>query len=113
MLEELTDQLEQEINLSSDQMSAAMAAMMSDQTADEQIALFLLALSRKGETADEVAAAARVIRHHMTPIRTEHPIIWILVEPVGMAWPRLTSAPLRRWSRPRPVSRSPSMEIVV
>jgi anthranilate phosphoribosyltransferase len=50
-------------------MTAAMNAIMSGQCDDGQIGLFLTALSTKGETAEEVAGAARAMRAHMTPIR--------------------------------------------
>lgn len=72
MLEDLTDQLEEGVDLTAAQMGEALERMMSNRVTDEEIALFLLALSRKGETADEVAGAAQVIRAHMTPIKTRH-----------------------------------------
>jgi anthranilate phosphoribosyltransferase len=56
-------------NLSRDEMSAAMDAIMSGACGDGQVALFLTALSAKGETAEEIAGAARSMRSHMTPIR--------------------------------------------
>jgi anthranilate phosphoribosyltransferase len=56
-------------NLSSDEMSAAMDAIMSGECDQGQVALFLTALSAKGETAEEIAGAARSMRSHMTPIR--------------------------------------------
>jgi anthranilate phosphoribosyltransferase len=56
-------------SLSSDEMSAAMDAIMSGGCDQGQVALFLTALSAKGETAEEIAGAARSMRSHMTPIR--------------------------------------------
>jgi anthranilate phosphoribosyltransferase len=41
--------------------------------ADQEISEFLLALSHKGETAAELAAAAEVLRDHMTPISHRFP----------------------------------------
>ncbi|MEM8679486.1 MAG: anthranilate phosphoribosyltransferase [Planctomycetota bacterium] len=70
LLTELTTHLENKQPLSADQMRAALAAMMQAETPDEEIAAFLLALRSKGETPVEVAAAAEVVRIHMTPIRT-------------------------------------------
>jgi anthranilate phosphoribosyltransferase len=56
-------------NLSGDNMTAAMDAIMTGECDEGQIGLFLTALSAKGETAEEVAGAARSMRSHMTPIR--------------------------------------------
>jgi len=42
---------------------------------DDLIAALLVALHRKGETADEVAGAALAMRQHMTPIRAEHELL--------------------------------------
>jgi anthranilate phosphoribosyltransferase len=56
-------------DLSTEQMTAAMNAIMSGECDEGQMGLFLTALSAKGETAEEVAGAARAMRAHMTPIR--------------------------------------------
>ena len=56
-------------DLSLDAMSAAMNALMAGTCDEGQIGLFLTALAAKGETAEEVAGAARAMRAHMTPIR--------------------------------------------
>jgi anthranilate phosphoribosyltransferase len=62
-------------NLTQDEMTAAMDAVMEGRVADERIGLFLTALSAKGETVEEIAGAARSLRKHMTPIRTRHEIV--------------------------------------
>ncbi len=54
-----------------DQMAAAVEAIMDGMWSEEQIGLLLSALRAKGETVAEVAGAARAMRRHMTPIRTE------------------------------------------
>jgi anthranilate phosphoribosyltransferase len=59
-------------NLSAAQMTAAMNALMSGACEGGEIGLFLTALAAKGETAEEVAGAARAMRAHMTPIRSRH-----------------------------------------
>ena len=59
-------------NLSPDEMSAAIDAIMRGQWTDDQIGLLLTALAAKGETVDEIAGAARAMRRHMTPIRSRH-----------------------------------------
>jgi anthranilate phosphoribosyltransferase len=56
-------------DLNGEDMTAAMNAIMSGQCDEGQMGLFLTALSAKGETAKEVAGAARAMRAHMTPIR--------------------------------------------
>jgi len=60
-------------DLSAEQMIDAMNALMSGECDEAQTGLFLTALSAKGETAEEVAGAARAMRAHMTPIRHGHP----------------------------------------
>ena len=59
-------------NLSLDEMTAAMDAVMDGQIPDEQIGLFLTALRAKGETVDEIAGAAQSLRKHMTRIKSRH-----------------------------------------
>lgn len=55
-------------NLSSDQMAAAVDAMMRGLATEGEIGLLLTGLSLKGETVDEVVGAAAAMRRHMTPI---------------------------------------------
>jgi anthranilate phosphoribosyltransferase len=62
-------------DLSLDEMSAAVDGIMRGQWAEGQIADFLLALRRKGETVDEIAGAAAAMRRHMTPIRSRRQAI--------------------------------------
>jgi len=67
-------------NLSMEEMSAAIDAIMQGSWSDEQIGSLLLALREKGETVTEIAGAAAAMRKHMTPIRTRRTG---LVDPVG------------------------------
>ena len=46
----------------------AFAAMLDGETSDEEIARFLVALSDRGETAQEIAGAARAMRARLIPI---------------------------------------------
>jgi anthranilate phosphoribosyltransferase len=59
-------------NLSFDEMSSAIDAIMSGGWTEDQIGLFLTALAAKGETVEEIAGAAAAMRRHMTPIRSRH-----------------------------------------
>jgi anthranilate phosphoribosyltransferase len=59
-------------NLSMDEMSHAIDAIMSGQWTEDQIGLLLTALAAKGENIDEVAGAAQAMRRHMTPIKSRH-----------------------------------------
>ncbi|MCI0335903.1 MAG: anthranilate phosphoribosyltransferase [Planctomycetes bacterium] len=59
-------------NLSFDEMSRAIDAIMRGEWDEDEIGLFLTALAAKGETIDEVAGAAAAMRRHMTPIRSRH-----------------------------------------
>lgn len=62
-------------NLSFDQMSESIDAIMRGDWTDDEIGLLLTALAAKGETVDEIAGAAAAMRRHMTPIRSRHSMI--------------------------------------
>jgi anthranilate phosphoribosyltransferase len=49
-------------------MCALMHAVLGGECADAELAALLIALRAKGETADELAAAAVVLREYMTPL---------------------------------------------
>lgn len=55
-------------NLSSEHMANAMEEIASGTAHDTHIAAFLIALRVKGETSQEIAAAARVVRHHCVEV---------------------------------------------
>ncbi|MBI2827333.1 MAG: anthranilate phosphoribosyltransferase [Planctomycetia bacterium] len=57
-------------DLSMDDTSRAIEAIMLGLCTDAEIALFLTGLRLKGETVAEIAGAAAALRRHMTPIRT-------------------------------------------
>lgn len=59
-------------DLTAGEMTAAMGAIMSGDRPKGEIGLFLTSLAAKGETAEEVAGAARALRAHMTPIRSRY-----------------------------------------
>lgn len=57
-------------NLSAEETTAAVDAIMRGEWTEAEIGLFLTGLREKGETVDEVAGAATAMRRHMRPIRT-------------------------------------------
>src|SRR5262245_40726466 len=62
-------------NLSQEEMAATIDAVMGGDVPDEQIALLLTALLRKGDTIEESAGAAMSLRRHMTSIRSRHKLL--------------------------------------
>ena len=54
--------------LDADTAASAFATMLDGAPPDEDIAHFLIVMSERGETAVEIAAAARAMRAHMIPI---------------------------------------------
>ncbi len=70
-------------DLDEDIMSACMHAIMSGEATDVHISSFLTALLMKGETALEIAAAARVMRSKATTVPLKHSLFDSLVDIVG------------------------------
>ncbi len=56
-------------NLNEDQMHDVMNSIMTGQTTDAQIGAFLIGLSMKGETIEEITASAKVMRALATPVK--------------------------------------------
>lgn len=73
MIEPAVQTVEAGSHLSQDQMATAMGQIMDGVCEEDQIARFLTALHRKGETVGEVAGAATAMRQRMTPIRSKRP----------------------------------------
>ena len=55
-------------NLSTEEMSSVMRLIMTGEATQAQIGGFLIGLRMKGETVDEIAAAAQVMRELATPV---------------------------------------------
>ncbi|MCH2175549.1 MAG: anthranilate phosphoribosyltransferase [Lentisphaeria bacterium] len=57
-------------DLTFEQVSSVMDQIMTGKLSDAQIGAFLAGMRAKGETIDEIAAAASIMRKHATPIGT-------------------------------------------
>lgn len=66
-------------DLSRDEMAGVMRQVMSGDATDAQIGALLVALRIKGETADEIAGAAQVMRELATPVLVNCPHLVDLV----------------------------------
>lgn len=75
MIKESIAKLVKSENLSGSEIELTMEEIMTGQALPSQIASFLTAIRMKGETLDEIAGAAAVMRRHATRIRTKHPVI--------------------------------------
>ncbi len=75
MIQTLTAKLQRRENLTAEEMTAAMQQIMSGAAQTADIVAFLQSLSAKGETIDEIAAAARVMRSFALPLKTSREII--------------------------------------
>ncbi len=64
MLAAINQKLKNRQPLTMEEMGKAMKQIMSGQIPEEEIVIFLKALRDKGETVDEISAAAKVMRQH-------------------------------------------------
>jgi len=70
LIEETLGRIAAGEDLSMDDASRAIEAIMLGLCADAEIGLLLSGLRLKGETVEEIAGAAAALRRHMTPIRS-------------------------------------------
>jgi anthranilate phosphoribosyltransferase len=56
-------------------MTDVMNQIMEGRCSDSDVAEFLLALRKKGESVEELAGAATSLRQHMSPIRSSHTVL--------------------------------------
>ena len=68
MIDRALEKLADKISLDPDEMSQVMDQVMSGEANHVQIASLLTALRIKGETIDEITAAARIMREKVTTI---------------------------------------------
>lgn len=74
----ITDAIKQVIecrSLTFEEARAAMTDIMEGQATDAQIASFITALRMKGETSEEIAGFAKVMRDKAVPIKTRHEVL--------------------------------------
>lgn len=75
MIKEAINLLIQNINLSEAEMAECMKEIMEGRATDAQIGAFLTALRIKGETVEEITAAARIMREKATRINAPEGVI--------------------------------------
>lgn len=75
MLKKFTKKVSERINLTFDEMKEAMDIITTGQTTDAQIAGFLMALKMKGETVEEITAAAMVMREKAHKVEIDEDIV--------------------------------------
>jgi len=75
MLKKFIRKIAENKNLTQEEMTEAMEIIMEGKTNDIQISSFITALKMKGETADEIAAAARVMKEKAIKIKIDSDII--------------------------------------
>jgi anthranilate phosphoribosyltransferase len=69
----ILEKLARGISLAAAEMAEAMELIVTGRADDGQIEEFLRALAKKGESASEIAAAARVMRHHALKLSKPYP----------------------------------------
>lgn len=69
------DQAASGVDLSPDQASELIDAMLRGEASEGEVEIFLLALREKGEAVSELVGAATAMRRHMTRIPHHHPLL--------------------------------------
>lgn len=78
MIKEVIAKLVKRENLTTDEMNQVMEEIMTGEATDAQKAAFLTALSMKGETIDEITAAAQVLRSHCESFSNDGDVLEIV-----------------------------------
>lgn len=78
MIREAISLLEKKENLTPEVMELVMDEIMTGAATDAQKGAFLTALAMKGETIEEITAAARIMRKHCAPFQTKGPVMEIV-----------------------------------
>ncbi|PCJ99732.1 MAG: anthranilate phosphoribosyltransferase [Zetaproteobacteria bacterium] len=69
MSDPLSEAIHEDISLSEDEMRGVMSEIMEGQWSDQKITDFLVSLSKRGETVEEITGAASVMREKALPIK--------------------------------------------
>ncbi|MFH1198650.1 MAG: anthranilate phosphoribosyltransferase [Candidatus Omnitrophota bacterium] len=75
MIKETTNKISQGNNLTAGEMVGVMREIMSGKALTEEIAPFLIALTKKGETVEELTAAVKIMREYAVKINSKQKII--------------------------------------
>jgi len=75
MLQEFIEQLKDGVGLNEKQAEESLESILSSDCSDQEIGSFLVSLSEKGETAEEIAGFSRVMRRHAVQIKSDHPVL--------------------------------------
>lgn len=75
MIKEAIEKISQHRDLTAEQMQAVMEEIMTGKAETAHIVSFLTALTKKGETAQELTAAVSVMREHVIRIHTDKKVI--------------------------------------
>ncbi|MCH3917397.1 MAG: anthranilate phosphoribosyltransferase [Spirochaetia bacterium] len=78
MIKEAIIQLSEKKDLAADVASAVMDEIMSGKASELQIGAYLLGLSMKGETIDEITASARMMRSHALKLLNDMDVLEIV-----------------------------------
>ena len=78
MIKEAIAKLIKREDLSDNEMTMVMNEIMDGEATDAQKASFLTALNMKGETIDEITAAARVMREHCQTVFNDMDVLEIV-----------------------------------
>jgi anthranilate phosphoribosyltransferase len=78
MIQEAIVKLSKKEDLSYEQSYAVLDEIMSGATTQVQTTAFLVALSMKGETIDEISGCAAAMRDHATPVKPAFPVLEIV-----------------------------------
>lgn len=84
MLKQAIQRVVKGIDLSEAEMEGAMDRIMSGEGTPAQIGAFITALRFKGETVEEITAAARVMRRKATRIRADHSLVNIARDDINL-----------------------------
>src|SRR3990167_10814243 len=75
MIKEAIGKLGKGEDLAKKEIELVREEIMTGQALPTQIAAFLTAMRIKGETLDEIAGAAGIMRRHAVKIKTRHPVV--------------------------------------